>query len=259
LILQPAKPSIFTSVNQKLKIMKQLFVLFFTLIYAHTFSQGLWGKIEGNGNIMKEKRQMSDFTEIASSGSMSVAVSYGSSNEIEVEGDENILPYIITEVKNNRLTIRTKNVSFNTKNKITVYVSLTKLTGVSLSGSGNITGNGKFENNETTTFRVSGSGSIRMGFDKINKADIIVSGSGNITLSGSASFVDVTISGSGNANCFDLVCDDVKARISGSGNIKIFADKSVDASISGSGSVHYKGSAANIQQKTSGSGKVVKE
>ena len=46
-------------------------------------------------------------------------------------------------------------------------------------------------------------------------------------------------------------------KISGSGDVKIFADNKFDVSISGIGSVYYKGEAV-ISQKVSGSGEVKK-
>ena len=36
-------------------------------------------------------------------------------------------------------------------------------------------------------------------------------------------------------------CNDVFAKVSGSGNIKVFANKSIDAKVSGSGNIYYKG------------------
>ncbi|MFL9485676.1 head GIN domain-containing protein [Chitinophagaceae bacterium LWZ2-11] len=236
--------------------MKQTFLLLLTFISLHSFAQ--WQKIDGNGNVVKEKRQASGYTEISSSGSMDVMVAYGNSNDIEIEAEDNLLPYIVTEVSGNRLIIKTKNVNFRSHKKITVYVSLTKLEAVRLSGSGNIIGRGKFENDGTTDVSLSGSGNITFSFNTIKSLDISISGSGNVKLDGSASTVKASISGSGNADCSNVICDDVSARVNGSGNVRVFANKSLDASISGSGGVYYKGAATDVRKRTAGSGRVVK-
>lgn len=237
---------------------KFIFVLSL-LVAIQSFSQWPWDKIEGNGKMKKEIRSVTNYTAIASSGSWDVMIGYGESNSIEVEGDENLLYYIETKVEDGKLTIKTtKNVNLRSKNRITVYVSLKKMTGVSLSGSGDIMGVGNFSNDGKTDFKISGSGSIKISFEKVNTAEIVISGSGNIGLIGSASTVNVKISGSGNADCSALICEDATAHISGSGNVKVYTNRSIDASISGSGNVQFKGAASDIKKHISGSGRVIK-
>jgi hypothetical protein len=238
--------------------MKKLFLFAALLTCISSFAQWPWQKIEGNGNLKKETRTASGYTEISSSGFWDVMVAYGESNSIQIEGDENLLPYIETKVEEGKLSIKTKNVNLHSKNKMTIYVSLTRLTGISLSGSGDIIGNGKFSNDGETGFKISGSGNITMSFAKLNKVHIGVSGSGNIHLSGSAGSLETRVSGSGNIDCRNLICDDASARISGSGNIKLNANKSVDVSINGSGNVSYRGAASDVRKHVSGSGRVVK-
>ncbi|MES2005663.1 MAG: head GIN domain-containing protein [Bacteroidota bacterium] len=240
--------------------MKRIFFAFAMLISLSSIAQwGPWEKIEGNGHIKKETRSAANYTAIASSGSWDVMVAYGDNSSIQVEGDENLLAYIETSVEDGKLTIKSKKgVNLRSKNKITIYVALTKLTGVSLSGSGDILGEGKFNNDGKTEFRLSGSGSIKMAFNKIKNVEVGISGSGNIRLSGSASMVAARISGSGNADCSELICDDASAHISGSGNVKLNANTSIDASISGSGNVSYRGAASDVKKHVSGSGRLVK-
>ncbi len=239
--------------------MKKLLVVIAVLASLQSIAQWPWEKVEGNGQLKKENRNTGNYTSIASSGSWDVMIAYGESNSLQVEADENLLPYIETQVENGRLSIKSKkNANLRSKNKITIYVSVTKLTGVSLSGSGDIIGNGKFDNDGNTSFKLSGSGSIKIAFNKIAKTEVTISGSGNVRLSGTSGSVAAHISGSGNADCSELNCDEVKASISGSGNVKVNANRSIEASIAGSGNVYYKGAATDIQKHVSGSGRVVK-
>lgn len=237
-------------------------ILLFAGLLASFVSHGQWSweKIEGNGHLKKETRTLpGNYTAISSSGSWDVVVAYGESSSIQVEGDENLLPYIETNLEQGRLEIRSKKgANIRSRNKITLYVSVTRLTGIFLSGSGNITGEGKFSNEGSTEFRVSGSGNVKLAFHLIRKAELGISGSGNIQLSGTATEVSVRISGSGNADCSNLVSDNASASISGSGNAKLNANASVEAHISGSGTVTYRGAASDIRKHLNGSGKVVK-
>jgi hypothetical protein len=239
--------------------MKKNLLLCALLISFSGFAQWNWEKIEGNGQFKKENRSPGNFTSISSSGSWDIMVAYGSSCSVQVEGDENLIPYIITEIEGNHLSIHSKkNTNLRSHNKIVVYVVLNNLTGLSLSGSGNIMGEGKFSSDAPLLCSVSGSGNIKMAFNSASEVSISIAGSGNIQLSGKAEKVDANISGSGNADCANLQVNHVIAKISGSGNVKIFANKSVKASISGSGNVIYKGAANEIESHAAGSGKVVR-
>lgn len=219
-----------------------------------------WQTINGNGKAAKETRSVSDFTGVASASSIDVQISYGNSKAVSVEADENLLPYIETEVNNGVLHIRAKkNINLKSKNKMRVQFSMTRLTSCKLSGSGNIRGEGDFSNNGLTEISVSGSGNIDLDFDNISELKLAIAGSGNIDLDGDqCNNIDASISGSGNIDCSDVRCNDVFAKISGSGNIKVNAHKSIDAKVSGSGNVYYKGDASNINSKTAGSGKIVR-
>ncbi len=239
--------------------MKKLLTAFFVLICLNSFSQR-WETIRGNGVIKKETRDVSDFSSLLSQGSMDVQIAYGNSNTITVEADENLLSHIETLVENGKLVIRSKDkVNLKSRSKMVVYVSMTKLNALQLSGSGNINGDGAFSNSGKTDIAISGSGNIKLSFDSFNELALALSGSGNMDLKGNATkTIDASVSGSGNIECSNINSNDVVAKLSGSGNIKVYASNSIDAKISGSGNVYYKGNASNINSKVAGSGKVLK-
>ena len=201
--------------------MKKLLIVLFALIGFTSFAQP-WQTIKGNGQIKKESRNVGDYSSLASQGSMDVQINYGNSNSIEVEAEENLLPYIETSVEDGKLLIRSKkNVNLKSSSKMIVRVSMTKINSLQLSGSGNIKGSGAFTSDGKTDIGVSGSGNLALDFDSFKDLDLSVSGSGNIDLKSSAT-------------------------------------NSIDAKISGSGNVYYKGDAQNITSKVVGSGKVLK-
>jgi hypothetical protein len=238
--------------------MKKILFALFILISIGSFAQ--WETITGNGNFKKETREVSNFTGVALAGNMNVQLTYGTSRSITIEGDENILPYIETKVEDGMLQVRTKNkTGLKTKSKLIVYVSLTKLTALKVSGSGNITGAGDFSNDGKTNIALSGSGNINVEMNSFNETNIAISGSGNVTLKGNnTNNIEAAISGSGNIDCIGIACNDVIANVSGSGNIKVYANKSIEAKVMGSGNIYYKGSATNINLKSLGSGKIIK-
>jgi len=68
-----------------------------------------------------------------------------------------------------------------------------------------------------------------------------ISGSGNISLSGTTDDIKVAISGSGNIHAKDLRTRNLKVAISGSGNIWMAVSDYIKAVISGNGKVYYTG------------------
>ena len=85
-----------------------------------------------------------------------------------------------------------------------------------------------------------------------------MSGSGDITLSGTTKDFDATISGSGDIEAYNLEADNVSATVSGSADIQVTAKKSIKARVSGSGDISYRGNPEKVDTKTSGSGDISK-
>ncbi len=127
--------------------------------------------------------------------------------------------------------------------------------GADVSGSGKIELKGKCRDFDS---HVSGSGRVKMDVRIAERAAFGISGSGKILATGSAQEVKATISGSGEVLAADLVTDRCDVRISGSGDVEINVNKELDATISGSGSVTYKGNPAHVNSHASGSGHVRK-
>lgn len=129
------------------------------------------------------------------------------------------------------------------------------LMSVSVSGSGDIDLTGKSPDYASN---VSGSGKIVSALTIGNRAEFTVSGSGKIIASGSAKRVRTSVSGSGRVQAADLVTNTCDVRISGSGDVLIEVRDELEAHITGSGSVTYKGSPTKVNSHASGSGKVRK-
>ena len=238
--------------------MKKL--LLFACLFAGLQSFDVWKVVKGNGSEKTEERDASGYTAISSGGPISVEIAYGESNSIKVEGDENILPYIETKVKDGKLTIKVKDlVTIKPQLGVKVYISMKTINGISQSGSGNISGDGSFTNDGETKFNISGSGNIHLQFARFHETEITMSGSGAIELQGDiVQNLQISQSGSGRINCVKAPCENVNARLSGSGNLKVNATKVISAHISGSGRIYYTGTATQVDTKVSGSGGIEK-
>ena len=124
-----------------------------------------------------------------------------------------------------------------------------------VSGSGNIDLKGKCRSFSSD---VSGSGKVFLSLQSSGPAAFGVTGSGKIEASGTASRVKASISGSGKILAADLETDRCEVRIAGSGDIEINVKNELDANITGSGNVRYRGNPSKVNSHSAGSGHVRK-
>tara|TARA_R110002074_G_scaffold223009_1_gene393928 strand:- start:43244 stop:43969 length:726 start_codon:yes stop_codon:yes gene_type:complete len=240
--------------------MKKLSALLLTGLITLSCS-AQWGKtIKGNGNNVTIERSTGDYDGIAVSGWFDVDLVSGNEGEITLQGEENLLEYIITEVKDGKLVIKTeKGVNLKSsswKSEIRITVPVQSISSVSMSGSGDIVGKTKIKADKFST-AMSGSGDITLDIDS-GTISASMSGSGDITLSGTTKDFDATVSGSGDIEAYNLEADNVSATVSGSADIQVTAKKSIKARVSGSGDISYRGNPEKVDTKTSGSGDISK-
>ncbi|MBC7904620.1 MAG: DUF2807 domain-containing protein [Gemmatimonadaceae bacterium] len=212
-------------------------------------------RVKGNGNLAKTTRSINGFTGIDNRGSIDVVISQGDF-KIEVEAEENLMEYIETEVRNGVLEVSFQdNINISTHQDVVVYVTAPTLNSVTTNGSGDIKTEGKIKSSEPVTVYVSGSGNINVDLNAPSvKTEI--HGSGNITIAGETKDLESDVHGSGDIRAYELKAENVKSGVHGSGNTDVFASVSIDASISGSGNVKYKGSPKTVNSKKNGSGEV---
>jgi hypothetical protein len=227
----------------------------FIILLIASFSFASCNVISGNGNVREENRDIRDFNTVKTSGSIDVEIKSGDSYVLSVENDENLLPYIVTEVNNGVLNIHYKSGTNISNDHAKVFVTAPSLNKIITSGSGDITVNGIIKNANQIEFSLSGSGGIDAQVDAPS-VKVIGSGSGNIKLSGRTKDFDCKVRGSGDVNCSGLQSENTTITISGSGDAHVFASVSLKARTSGSGDIYYSGNPASPEIHTSGSGTV---
>jgi hypothetical protein len=206
-----------------------------------------------------QSRSVSGFNAIASAGPFNVYVKLDGNESVKVDADADVINDIETVVEGNTLKIRFKDREWRHRNihKAEIYVEAKSLDALTNSGSGGIKVDGMINTNNFKAV-LSGSGNISAAV-KSGNLHATISGSGNIKLSGNTGDADFVVTGSGEISGKDLRTNSVSAVITGSGNIYVQAEKSINAHITGSGSVLYSGNASSINSSTTGSGRVSKD
>lgn len=210
-------------------------------------------RVKGNGIEATEGRMVSDFARVKSAGSFDVHITKGDEFEVIVSADENVIEHIETYVSGDVLKIETKG-TLSIKNKLPmeVFITMPNMRGLKLSGSGKITTD-YFHTNQVDIL-LSGSGKIETAFEA-DEANVDISGSGEVELSGFANKSNFRISGSGTILADELETTDCYTVTSGSGDMWISIERSLDARITGSGNVYYYGN-PEVDTTISGSGYV---
>jgi hypothetical protein len=222
----------FWKMNKKIVILLLLLSFMLSACLGTPFNKQV---IKGSGNLTSETRNVSGFSAVSLAGSGNVEVAFGPNETVIVEAEDNILPVIETVVEKGVLVIRTKpNYNIQATKPIQIYITMKSLDGVSISGSGNIT----VSDLNTNSFSVA------------------MPGSGNITVGGTANNVNIALAGSGNILCENLKAKDATVTLNGSGNITVNASESLDASIKGSGDIHYSGNPTTVNKSVAGSGSI---
>lgn len=214
--------------------------------------------INGNGNIRTEKRNTGNFSSVLASGSIDVEIKSGQTYSVSVEDDDNVLPYIVTEVDGEKLNIHYKEGTSIQNDHVKVYVTAPSIDKLDISGSGNITSMDTIKNQQEIKLNVSGSGDIKAIVDAPS-VRASINGSGNISLSGRTRDFSCSSSGSGDLDCGSLQSENTKVEILGSGNAHVFASVHLSASTLGSGDIFYRGNPSNPEIHASGSGSVQAE
>jgi len=205
----------------------------------------------------KEKRDVPAFSEVSLSIAADLHLKQGSGHSLVLEGDEDVLEDIVTEVRGSELKIKL-NRPFNFRNmgRLTIYVTMEQVEELSVSGSGQIEAETPIQTSELS-LNLSGSGDINIGELQANELDASISGSGDIRLAGKSNLdeMELDITGSGDFHGEDLQADEADIDISGSGTCRIHAVNELEVSITGSGKVRYKGN-PKVNASISGSGSV---
>lgn len=212
-------------------------VCFLALLLAMTGCgyHGFGGKnnVTGSGVVKTEKRNIGAFTAVEVSGAYEVEIIAQKEPSLEIEGDDNLLPFVKTEVKNGTLYISSDR-SFSTRKAIRIRATTKEIQGLSTSGASEI----KLDGVKSESFVLESSGA-----SKINVA-------------GETKTLEVEMSGASKIDARNFRASRVKVSSSGAGRASVYATEEVNAEVSGAANVTYYGEPKVVNKEVSGAGSV---
>jgi hypothetical protein len=232
-------------------------ILFIGLTACKVVKESDWkgDSVEGSGQLIEESRSVGFFNSVRLSGSGKVIVTGGPGASVRLMAEDNIMPLIETRVEGDTLVVET-NRPYRTNIGITVYLTMSEIKGFTLSGAWVLSSESELTVDDLD-IEVSGAGRIDLDV-RAGNIFTSLSGAGEIILRGSADRHRVRISGAGNLNAEGLEVRYYDIQVSGAGNCRIFVTEELVASISGTGSIYYRGNPAIVESNISGTGKLVK-
>ena len=197
----------------------------------------------GSGNMITQTRAVSNFHEIDLEYPAQVFISQGDSESLKIEAEDNVLPGIVTQVKNGVLDVYYqadlgKRVS--PRRTVTITITVKDLTDVRFSSAGALTINGL--KTDGLNLSLSGAGDLKLNDISFQNLTANLSGAGSLSASGKADNLSLNVSGFGNFDGTALQDKTADINISGAGGATVWATDSLSANISGAGSINYFGS-----------------
>jgi Putative auto-transporter adhesin, head GIN domain len=193
---------------------------------------GRRAEIRGSGKRQIEKREVPSFTSISTEGAFTIDVTCQKEPSLEVEGDDNILPFVKAEVSGNVLRL-TNSKGYSIDEPVKFKISVPNLEGLSVSGAGKIDIKGM--NNE--------------------KFEIDSSGAPSIVVAGSTKIIDIDTSGAGKIDTHKLHASRAIVESKGVSKVDLDVADQLDVKVSGPSSVTYEGNPV-VNKTINGPGKV---
>jgi hypothetical protein len=190
--------------------------------------------LKGSGTLKTDTRAVTGFTQIALASSGDVTLAQGATESLAIEAEDNLLPHLTSAVAGGKLTLDT-DASLSPTKPIHYTITVKDLTGIEVSGAGNVT---------ATQLHASA-------------VTVRLSGAGDVTLSGQADSEDVALSGAGDFEAAKLTAKTAKVVVEGAGNAVVNATDALDVKVSGVGNVEYLGD-PKVTKNISGVGAVRK-
>ena len=199
-------------------------------------SSGPTASARGSGAVVTEPRAVPAFAAVELAGANNVTIRVGGAQSVAVHAQRNLLQHVVTEVHDGTLVVGSRG-TYTATAPLSVDVTVPALSAVALTGTGSVHADG-----------------IQAGTLVIR-----VPGSGTVTASGSVDRLDAGVDGAAEVELGNLVARDVTAALGGTGHLHVHATRSLEATVSGTGTISYGGNPATVSQSVTGTGSIAPE
>jgi hypothetical protein len=191
-----------------------------------------WVGIRGDGHLKTDQRTISAFATVHASGAFTIEWRNGAP-ALSITTDENLLPYIDSQVSGDTLRLHTRENIWPT-HEIKVVISTPTRTGAKISGAVRLTAN-----------QLSGP---RFAFES--------TGASRVTLDGNIDELLADMTGASELNASALQTKTTEISTTGAADAEVAVTETLKVAITGAGKVTYTGNPTTIEKHISGAGSI---
>ena len=215
--------------------MKKLLILLVLLpLFTGGCHRPMRADVQGSGKRVTEKRDIAPFTSIETNGAFDMEIVCQKDVSMEIEGDDNILPFVSTEVSNNVLRLKPSQ-SYSVSDPIVLRITVPNLEAITANGAGN----------------------IRISDVRNEKLQISSDGAPAISASGSTKMIGIDTNGAAKIDTHNLRAVHAIVDSKGVSKVDIGVSDRLDVTVSGPSRVTYRGDPV-VNKTVHGPGKVEK-
>ena len=255
-----------------------------------------FNSVYGSGNVITENRDApKNFNKIEVSSILKVELEQAPDFEIIVEADDNLIPYIVTEIEGSTLKVRFDKISVSHIREAKVYVKMPEISGLKASSSSEIVAKNPIQSDNLTlktsstadiklsevtaksvvaeassssdikigrayaeNFKAQSSSTAEIDIEYI-ESDIIglnASSSSDIKLKGKSLDLSVKTSSTATVDAKELLANNITVSSSSSSKALVYPIVSLNAKASSTADIYYYNEPKTIDKNTSSSGSV---
>ncbi len=214
------------------------------------------------GKIVIEDREASYFDDLEMYDNVNVVLVEGDAFSIKVEGGENIIDAVKTEIADSTLKIRNTLIcnwvrSYDTE--LTVIITSPALSSIRYESSGDLNTQGKL-NIESLALNVwGGAGTIKLDVSSKWLGLGLHYGTTDIHVKGNSSNTTIYANSFGPFYCSELISNNVYIKNYGTNDCYIYAHDILEAEISSVGNIFYRGNPRSVSCYDHGDGNLIPE
>jgi hypothetical protein len=194
---------------------------------------------DSHGDDITQTREVDEFTKIRIKGAFEVEVTAGKERSVTLKGDSRDLERVETYVRRGTLTI--DNADDDDDHGIHIDSDGVRLV---------------ITVPMLEEFEVLGAVDAELRDIKSDNFVFELKGAGDVDIYGECGSLDLEIKGAGEVDAEDFKCKDVKVAVKGVGEAEVYASESVDADVSGIGSITVYGDPKKVRESDSWLGEI---
>lgn len=238
----------------------RIFPNLLVLIIVSILNIGCWcnsgkGKFKSDYGSTIQNRNVGSFEKIDLEGNFIVYLQSDSECSVSVEGDEEIVNMVLTEVENGTLKISYMNQSYpGMENSVTITIKVINL--LELFGRKTI---GIYSTDvlHIDNLKLDFAGALNMDLEVSGNSVIgQFAGASNVVLSGRVDTLKLEMPGAGKLKAFELLAKNVDLNMAGAGKAEVSVSNQLKVEMAGACYVSYKGKPNEVFSNISGIGRL---